>query len=584
MSGPTFVCKTDRIGLTPLLIGGGPVFRRSDVLHEGLTRRCGREIANLFADPVASTDGRTISWYSEGGAGEPQPLASLDSEKRKGPEALLRTQLATLAPVLADPDLGALLSAALHVGWLNDILVLDGRPLITNWGFVPSDVPVGQPERLASHFASTLGRYAPFPAPSAGAPATMSTTVADAPAANDTPTESPEVMANPANSSAPETRERRRPEWWGLLIAVAVAAGVLLYLTLPHVLRSWYGSDYSSALQRAHELNDQLSTKIASIEKSLEDAVCVKGDLSGGGALPPGTPEQIKAPPGAGAPPGAAPVSNLADYLRNNVVMVWAQGPKGAGHGSGFFIGPHTIVTNYHVVEGATEIGVTNKALGRLTPVTVSAHTPGTIHEGADFAVLEVAADAVPPTVAPMALSPLGEQQQWIVVAGYPGVTTDVDARMARLKKGDLTAIPTQSQSTGTIMEVLPLPDQDPPLIAVNTPISHGNSGGPIVDQCGRVLGVATFEYGGVKELDYDKAYFGIGAAGLRAFLDSSNIPYTKGDEVCPGAVAAAPGANPPTGVPAGGAPGGSSPPGAGPPAVGLPIAQPAAPAAGGSR
>ena len=349
-----------------------------------------------------------------------------------------------------------------------------------------------------------------------------------------------------------------------------MAAGVLLYLTLPHVLRTWYGSDYSSALQRAHELNEQLSTKIASIEKSLEDAVCVKGDLSGGGALPPGTPEQIKAPP-AGAQPGAAPVSNLADYLRNNVVLVWAQGPKGAGHGSGFFIGPHTIVTNYHVVEGATEVGVINKALGRLTPVTVSAHTPGTIHQGADFAVLEIAADSVPAAVAPMALSAAAEQQQWIVVVGYPGVNTGVDAGMARLLKGDLTAIPTQSQSTGTIMEVLPLPDQDPPLIAVNTPISHGNSGGPIVDQCGRVLGVATFEYGGVKELDYDKAYFGIGATGLRAFLDSSNIQYAKGDEACPGAVA--------------GAPAGGSPPGAGPPAAGQPnAAKPAAPAAGGGR
>src|SRR5262249_10824355 len=90
MAGPPFVCETDRTGLTPLLTGGGPVFRRSDGLHEGLTRRCGRDVANLFADPVASTDGRTISWYGEA-AGEPLPLASLDPEKRKGPEALLRS-------------------------------------------------------------------------------------------------------------------------------------------------------------------------------------------------------------------------------------------------------------------------------------------------------------------------------------------------------------------------------------------------------------------------------------------------------------------------------------------------------------
>jgi S1-C subfamily serine protease len=513
MAGPTFVRKTDRSGLTPLLVGGSPAYLRSDLLHQGLAERVGRETANLFAEPVASGDGISISWYAEGN-GEPLALASLDPEKRRAPEAALSAQLATLAPLTGDPEVGPLLSAALYVASVNDILVIDGRPLITNWGLVPSSVAGRDPE-LRAHFAATLGRYASFQAPRVG----------DAAVAAARPAEPrPVTPASPAPEPAKPSIAARHPEWRAPLAAVAVAAALLLFLSWPHVLRSWYGSDYSSALKRARQLNDALSAKIAQIEKSLEDAVCVGGGLTGP-KLPPADPEQVKPPPNA-TPPGVKAPSNLVESLNNSVVLVIAKVEKGAQLGSGFFIGPKTIVTNYHVAEGALKIWVINKMLASVTPVTLRANTPDT--KGADFAVLEIDADG--PSGPPLTLATVQDPRdilQEAVLAGYPGINGALDSAEKRLLDGDPTALPGMTVSHTSIEQLLL--NENPALIEVNTPIRHGNSGGPLVDYCGRALGVNTFYL----DHDGDRANYALAAKGLMAFLDSKSVPYAKSDEPC---------------------------------------------------
>jgi S1-C subfamily serine protease len=523
MAAPRFISKSDRRGLVPIWVDGAQAVLRSDELHRVIAQRCGRDIANLFAEPVLSADGSSISWYAEA-PGDPQPLVVMDSEKRRAPEALLRSQLSRLAPLLSDPEIGPLLSAALYVASAQDILVIDGVPLITNWGLLPESVPPQDMAALAAHFAETTGRFASFPAPRLGA---ASQTAGSASTAG-VPEIKTDTPTSPGSEAALAASGRPWQAWRAPVIAVAAAAALLLFLSWPHVLRAWYGSDYSGALQRAKELNEQLSQKISEIEKGLEEAVCKGGGLSGAPNLPPGDPNQI-APPKVEVPPGVKTPTSLNDALNSSVVLVLAvsdeKGNEGLGMGSGFFVGPKTIVTNFHVVEKATKVAVVNKMLGKLTPAQVRAHTPGT--KDADFAVLEIPADGG--AGLPMTLSQQAELMENAVIVGYPGVAVERDARLRKLLvDGDITAIPGLSASPTFISQTLL--DQEPPLLGVNSQINHGNSGGPLIDYCGRVLGLNTMF---VQGDDGDRANYAQASRGLMTFLDSVQVPYPKSDDKC---------------------------------------------------
>ncbi len=547
MATPSFICKTDRLGLTPIEVGGKPVIQLSEQLHDTVLRQCGREAANLFADPVAAADGGSISWYAETG-GEPQPLNTLDAEKRHAPEEMLRAQLTKLAPLLADPEAGQLLAAALHVASPEDILVVDGRPILVNWGLVPNAAAASR-SSLARHFAEMLGAYAPFPPPNASA-VRAATVTPPSPAPTVAPT--PEIASTPAMPAPPPAVAWRAP-----VIAVAAAALVLLCLTFPGVLMYWsqpsQPAGLPGALASARDLHEALMQKIAELQAGLVAAICEPGKglappdgKPGTATLPPTDPGQVKPPPGT--PPGMKAPANFGEFLDNSIVLVVAPEKDGVGWGSGFFIGPKTIVTNNHVIKEAdrSQLFVINRALGKPTPVTVRAATDTIVGKeiAPDFAVLEIAGDG--PSGPPMSLSQSADRLEDIVVAGFPGINIENDASLKKLLSGaDPGSIPEMVADPGAIVQLLA--HQDPPLVGVNAAINGGNSGGPLVDYCGRVLGVNTFTAHDSKR--GESGYYALATAGLMKFLDSNSIQYGKADDPCnPQAVASAAG---PTASPA---------------------------------
>ncbi len=541
MTAPSFVCKTEKAGLVALSTEGRPSIEMSDLLHEELTRRCSRDVANLFAEPVIAPDGGSISWYAAHG-GEPVPLKSLDPEKRRGPEASLRQRLGALAPLLGDPQLRSLLACALQVASADDILVMDGQPLLVNWGLVPQQL-ADNSAALARHFAATLGPYAPFPAPALRAAA-----AAVPPAETSAPSSGAGAPMEPPAPSA-------RASWRRPAIACALAAAILAYLLLPGVLhhRVWQagrGRD-DDALAMARRLNEALSDKIKSIEAGLMATSCgpdgglvtqPSGKPGTPATLPPGEPEVVRPP--AGTPPGMKPPGNFLEYLDNSVVLVVAPAAdgSGAGLGSGFFVGPRTIVTNNHVVKDGdpSKLFVINRALGKATQATVRATTRSVAPE-ADFAVLEISGGG--PSGPAMSLSPVAERLMDVGVAGFPAINTHEDSALERLlQSGDAASIPEMIANPGAVVQMLDR--EDPPLVAVNTAINGGNSGGPLVDYCGRVLGVNTFTSSNKRG---ERAYYALATAGLIHFLESSQVPFQKADDKCtPQTVAAGPGAAPP--------------------------------------
>jgi len=136
--------------------------------------------------------------------------------------------------------------------------------------------------------------------------------------------------------------------------------------------------------------------------------------------------------------------------------------------GSGFFLRPGQVVTNLHVIRGAVRAEIkTLDGKGKVFPVTGSL----AIDEEGDLALLSV---EMPPDRARSTelASELPEEGEPIFVIGNP------------LKLEG-------SVSDGIVSAVREVPNSYR-IIQITAPISHGNSGSPVFNMKGQVLGVVT--------------------------------------------------------------------------------------------
>jgi S1-C subfamily serine protease len=140
------------------------------------------------------------------------------------------------------------------------------------------------------------------------------------------------------------------------------------------------------------------------------------------------------------------------------------------GQGSGFITrSDGVIITNAHVVEGTTEVSVTLSD-GRSFNGKVLGSDPLT-----DIAVVRVVAQALP--VAPLGDSAKVRPGEWAIAIGNPlGLDNTVTA-------GIISAI----QRTNAIGE-----GQRVPYIQTDAAVNPGNSGGPLINDRGQVIGVNT--------------------------------------------------------------------------------------------
>ncbi|MCP9771751.1 trypsin-like peptidase domain-containing protein [Synechococcus sp. Tobar12-5m-g] len=140
------------------------------------------------------------------------------------------------------------------------------------------------------------------------------------------------------------------------------------------------------------------------------------------------------------------------------------------GQGSGFITrSDGVIITNAHVVEGTNEVSVTLPD-GRSFNGKVLGGDPLT-----DIAVVKVVAQGLP--VAPLGDSTKVRPGEWAIAIGNPlGLDNTVTA-------GIISAI----QRTNAIGE-----GQRVPYIQTDAAVNPGNSGGPLINDSGQVIGVNT--------------------------------------------------------------------------------------------
>ena len=193
------------------------------------------------------------------------------------------------------------------------------------------------------------------------------------------------------------------------------------------------------------------------------------------------------------------------------------------GHGSGIVVAPDKIVTNAHVAESAN---YDPSATFRIVPSeggqSYEAKLVATL-PGKDLALLQLSGDArlTPATL----FSGIVQDGSDVFAIGYPA---NVDVALESNEE-DLLRPQVPVKTRGTVSAGRSSKSIDS--ILHTAPIAPGNSGGPLVDACGRVVGVNSF--GSVADGGGSEFYFAVSIRELAAFLRAQNVGYSTVSAEC---------------------------------------------------
>ena len=174
----------------------------------------------------------------------------------------------------------------------------------------------------------------------------------------------------------------------------------------------------------------------------------------------------MASPAGAAKPPPLDDPPQGAPHAAPNTAS--RTPPRASATGSGFVIAAGTVMTNAHVVRGCTRMTARNAA-GQIVTARIRAADPGR-----DLAILTVPADFGPPLS--FRETPPVQLGESVITYGFP-------------LTGLLSSGPTLT--TGSISALSGLRD-NPAQFQISAPVQPGNSGGPLLDAQGNVVGIVT--------------------------------------------------------------------------------------------
>lgn len=175
-----------------------------------------------------------------------------------------------------------------------------------------------------------------------------------------------------------------------------------------------------------------------------------------------------------------------------------------AASGSGFYItSSGYILTNNHVIEGCRKVSLT--------------------HDGKEFVANVIATDSkndlaiLKSNVRPKKFYKISREDpkllEDVIIAGYP-LGKRVSASI-KTSKGSVTSLAGYGDNYSNFQ--------------TDAALNQGNSGGPIINQSGSVVGVAVANFG--KQSGVESFNFGIKSSTVRTFVSSNDINFTMGSK-----------------------------------------------------
>ena len=329
------------------------------------------------------------------------------------------------------------------------------------------------------------------------------------------------------------------------VIACIIAFAILVILYIPGVLgypgdEHIDSSDMTANIKNVNDANQILRDRISQLKQAIEAEVCIKeGEFKTPyGPLPSEILSAIPGPPPMITKPMSSATSHIADFsgtledlVVNSTVIVMVKDSNGSKKiGSGAFVSADTIVTNSHVVEGEDPrtFEVLNKHIGVKSAVLIA---EGQYKSGKqpDLAFLRV---KVSPGQPFLALA-TGKGGQNVMSATFPGIYLERNVSFR-------TMLSDPDHKPGALKPFLDVqilnavyPEADGTEYILHTAfIDKGSSGGPLVDTCGRLVGVnvGSISSEAKRPLFFRASY----SSSLGRFATDVGItPLTRDDTAC---------------------------------------------------
>jgi len=184
------------------------------------------------------------------------------------------------------------------------------------------------------------------------------------------------------------------------------------------------------------------------------------------------------------------------------------------GHGTGWVVSPGIIATNWHVAEGSSSYDI--------YPAGTDDVYRGTLrwlgNQDLDLALIDVPGLPLEPFTIHKEETRRGSN---VYTVGFPGLGDDFAGRTSldvSIYGGTLSLNVENNRGVRIIQH--------------DNIVNAGNSGGPLLDECGRVLGLTTWGREN-RDIDADFIWASMAVAELADVMDQQNIPYTNDSTPC---------------------------------------------------
>ncbi|WP_208625247.1 S1C family serine protease [Blastomonas natatoria] len=226
------------------------------------------------------------------------------------------------------------------------------------------------------------------------------------------------------------------------------------------------------------------------------------------------------------ATPLAADPADIQAASRSVVRVVLVAEEDGetfyVGHGSGFAVAPDKIITNAHLVAPMREDTSIRIGIIPSEGMTTYGGKLVAISPRNDLAMIQVEKGRLPSLA--LLVTPLDDGAS-VMAIGYPAAVDRAQGLDARETVAPMAPVKTPGVISGGRTT------RDFDTILHTAALAKGNSGGPLVDLCGRVAGVNSF--GSLSDGNDAEYGFAVSNRELFSFLRSAKVDFQIADSPC---------------------------------------------------